>query len=100
MHTGLAQRVPESHLIAGEHWPTKIFFECCNRTNCAEAVPAKEYSFSRGRDLRARECINLRGIHLGKLAQRVGRLRDSETPKAHLVGVNDVESLAPKVRNS
>jgi len=40
-HTGVAQRMPERHLVGGEHRPTEIFFERRNHANGAEAIPAK-----------------------------------------------------------
>src|SRR5262245_41234525 len=100
MHTGLAQRIPERYLVAGEHRPIQLFLERRYYANRPESVPANEDTFGADRNLRARERVKLRGIQLGKLAQRIARLRYRQTPKAHLICINDIESLVAKVANA
>jgi hypothetical protein len=48
MHTGLAQRIPEDHLVAGKYRHTEIFLERRNDADRAEAVSSEENSFGPG----------------------------------------------------
>ena len=73
-HNGLAQRIPERHLIGGEHRPTEVFFERRTHANGVEAIPAQYNRFGCGRHLRVREGVQLRGIQLGTRAERIGML--------------------------